>query len=191
MDKQCRFCLDEAETPKNTFIEPCNCKGTARFIHTICLNRWIATNPTENGYCCNVCLGEFDLPDSDFFEVIPRNRRLSVLFLENIHYLGGTIHAVALVLPYQPNHLYIGTVLHTTYLLAATSNIRVNNQKIYWSVFLRSRVVAVVILYIYFTLGINAIDPLLWCLYIYMLDNTFWKYHVALLRQVNTILYEN
>ncbi len=191
MDKQCRFCLEEAETPRNALIEPCNCKGTARFIHTTCLNRWIATNPTENGYYCNVCLGELDLPDSDFFEVIPRNKRLSVLFLENIHFLGGAIHAVAHALPYQPNHYYILTIMQTSYVLAARSNTRINNLKIYWSVFIRSRALTVVILYIYFTLRINAIDPLLWCLYIYMLDNTFWKYHITILRQVNTILYEN
>jgi hypothetical protein len=191
MDKQCRFCLEEAETPTNPLIEPCNCNGTARFIHTICLNRWIATNPTENGYCCNVCLGEFDLPDSDFFEVIPRNRRLSVLFLENIHYIGCAIHTVALVLPYQRKHFYIGVIMQTGYLLAATSNMRINNVKIYWSVFIRSRALAVVLLYIYFTLRMNAMNPLLWCAYIYLLDSSFWKHHVNILRQINTILYEN
>lgn len=191
MDKQCRFCLEEAETPRNTLIEPCNCRGTARFIHTICLNRWIATNPTENGYCCNVCLGEFDLPDSDFFEVIPRNRRLTVLFLENIHYVGGAIHAVALVLPYRPNHFYIGSIVHTSYVLAAMSNMRINNLKIYWNVFLHSRAPVVVLLYLYFSYIINTMNPLLLCIYIYMLDSTFWKYHIATLRRVNTILYEN
>jgi len=191
MDMQCRFCLEEAETPENPLIEPCNCKGSARFIHAICLNRWIATNPTENGYCCNVCLGEFDLPDSDFFEVIPRNRRLSVLFLENIHYVGSAIHAIALVLPYEPNHFYIGTIIHTSYVLATMSNMRINNLKIYCSVFVRSRALAVVLLYIYFTIRINAIHPLLWCFYMYLLDNSFWRHHVAILRQINTILYEN
>ncbi len=188
---QCRFCLEEAETSENPLIEPCNCKGTARFIHTICINRWIATNPTENGYCCNVCLGEFDLPVSEFFEVIPRNRRLTVLFLENIHYVGGAIHAVAVILSYPSNHLYIAALMHTGYILAATSNIRINNVKIYWSVFLKSRAPAVIFLYIYFCCRISAIHPLLWCLYTYILDNTFWKHHVTILRQVNTILYEN
>ena len=191
MDEQCRFCLEEADKPDNPLLEPCNCKGTARFIHSLCLNRWIATNPTENGYRCNVCLGEFDLPDSDFFEVIPRNKRLSVLFLENIHYVGGTIHAVALVLPYQPNHFYIGGVLHTTYILAAVSNMRINNIKIYWHAFLRSRALAVVLLHLYFAFRVNAINPLLWCIYVYMLDSSFWRHHVAILRQINTILYEN
>lgn len=191
MDKQCRFCLEEADRPENPLLEPCNCKGTARFIHNLCLNRWIATNPTENGYRCNVCLGEFDLPDSDFFEVIPRNKRLSVLFLENVHYVGGTIHAVALVLPYRPNHFYIGAIMHTSYILAVMSNMRINNVKIYWTALLKTRAPVIVFLYLYFSYRINTMHPLLWCIYLYMLNNTSWKFHVAILRQVNTILYEN
>ena len=37
MEKQsCRICLEEDKT----FISPCLCKGTMKYVHPVCLNQW-------------------------------------------------------------------------------------------------------------------------------------------------------
>jgi hypothetical protein len=51
----CRFCLDEATTDENPFIQPCNCKGSIEHVHLQCLLRWIFSSPRHND-SCNMCL---------------------------------------------------------------------------------------------------------------------------------------
>jgi hypothetical protein len=38
-ENECRICFEE-ETVENPFIWPCRCKGTSKFVHSSCLNRW-------------------------------------------------------------------------------------------------------------------------------------------------------
>lgn len=50
----CRFCLDDATTDENPFIQPCNCKGSIEHVHLKCLLRWIFSSPRHND-SCNMC----------------------------------------------------------------------------------------------------------------------------------------
>ncbi len=53
----CRFCLDEAVTANNPFIQPCACKGSVENVHIRCLLRWIyqrGLHSTLNDEC-NMC----------------------------------------------------------------------------------------------------------------------------------------
>lgn len=50
MNRQCRICLDDAHP--ETMIAPCQCKGTAEFIHKLCLEEYIRHFPDG---VCRVC----------------------------------------------------------------------------------------------------------------------------------------
>jgi E3 ubiquitin-protein ligase DOA10 len=39
--RNCRICLDEADTEENPFITPCKCDGSMKFIHLSCLQEWL------------------------------------------------------------------------------------------------------------------------------------------------------
>ena len=42
----CRICLSEEENDEDPLIAPCNCQGSAGFIHVNCLRQWLATKLT-------------------------------------------------------------------------------------------------------------------------------------------------
>jgi hypothetical protein len=54
-EKICRICLEHTEEP---FISPCKCKGTQKYIHRSCLNRWRFKKP-ENFFECHECKTEY------------------------------------------------------------------------------------------------------------------------------------
>ncbi len=49
----CRICLEE-ETEDLALIYPCNCTGTANYVHTECLNEW--RNTSQNPLAATKCL---------------------------------------------------------------------------------------------------------------------------------------
>ena len=54
----CRFCLDDAITLYNPFIQPCMCKGSVENVHLRCLLRWIYQRGVERRPLndeCNMC----------------------------------------------------------------------------------------------------------------------------------------
>lgn len=54
----CRFCLDDAVTVNNPFIQPCVCKGSVENVHQRCLLRWIYQHGSRRGVIhdeCNMC----------------------------------------------------------------------------------------------------------------------------------------
>jgi hypothetical protein len=48
----CRICLEET----GPFIHPCDCKGSAGFVHQKCLNRWIEESSLDH---CEICKREY------------------------------------------------------------------------------------------------------------------------------------
>eukprot|EP00823_Brevimastigomonas_motovehiculus_P009205 TRINITY_DN886_c0_g1_i1.p1 TRINITY_DN886_c0_g1~~TRINITY_DN886_c0_g1_i1.p1 ORF type:complete len:322 (-),score=42.39 TRINITY_DN886_c0_g1_i1:258-1223(-) len=53
-EKQCRICLDMAN--EQDMIAPCNCRGSAKYVHRSCLDSWRATDPTGEAFTtCSVC----------------------------------------------------------------------------------------------------------------------------------------
>jgi len=60
-DDQCRLCLEEGN---EELIAPCDCRGSARWVHRSCLNQWRYlgqnTNPTAMSHC-PTCKYEYEL----------------------------------------------------------------------------------------------------------------------------------
>ena len=53
-EKLCRLCWgDEDDGP---LVQPCACRGSAKFIHKACLERWRRTSPKQDAaYRCGQC----------------------------------------------------------------------------------------------------------------------------------------
>ena len=71
----CRFCLEE-ETKSSKLISPCDCKGSQRFVHVNCLNRWqllsLKNGCDRNGEVCSVCKKKFDKPKDPFWKRVAK-----------------------------------------------------------------------------------------------------------------------
>jgi hypothetical protein len=52
----CRICLES----DGTFITPCNCKGTIKYVHSYCLNKWRTSNSSAY-YKCDLCHYHYSL----------------------------------------------------------------------------------------------------------------------------------
>lgn len=59
---QCRICFEEG----GPVLSPCNCRGTAAYIHRQCLDRYIQHYPDR---VCRVCRTEFSIPRA-FHEIL-------------------------------------------------------------------------------------------------------------------------
>ena len=55
---QCRLCLEgEADGP---LVQPCACRGTAKYIHKHCLEKWRRKSPrVDAAYRCGQCMDEY------------------------------------------------------------------------------------------------------------------------------------
>jgi hypothetical protein len=54
-DVICRICF-EAETSSNTFIAPCLCTGSVKYMHEECLKTWIVSQSGDCSVCaCELC----------------------------------------------------------------------------------------------------------------------------------------
>ena len=71
----CRFCLEE-ETKSSKLISPCDCKGSQRFVHVNCLNRWqllsLKNGCDRNGEVCSVCKKKFVKPKDPFWKRVAK-----------------------------------------------------------------------------------------------------------------------
>lgn len=50
-EKECRICLEDKNLYDNRLVRPCLCKGTAEWIHIVCLIRWRENCKTANQMC--------------------------------------------------------------------------------------------------------------------------------------------
>jgi len=75
----CRFCLETEG--KGTFLTPCLCIGSGKYVHSACLTRWRATtiNPTF-AKKCQLCLAPYntELP-TFFFEYVPPGEHIRMM----------------------------------------------------------------------------------------------------------------
>jgi hypothetical protein len=54
----CRFCL-ECELDNKPFITPCKCKGSMKFVHSSCLDKWRAIGSLQQSRKCTVCKSRY------------------------------------------------------------------------------------------------------------------------------------
>ena len=57
-EKRCRLCLEgEDDSP---LVQPCGCRGSAKWAHKACLERWRRTSVKEDAaYRCGECMDEY------------------------------------------------------------------------------------------------------------------------------------
>lgn len=83
-DKQCRFCFDDLETNENKLIIPCNCIGSIKYIHQLCLIRWILKNTNIN-YICSLCKSQYNINLLNYIETPIYNiDNIRILFRDGI-----------------------------------------------------------------------------------------------------------
>lgn len=72
----CRICLDIGINP---LINPCNCNGTTKFVHEMCLKQWITTKYTDIYSAeCEICRYKYRMEVTkkkkcDPKEALPKN----------------------------------------------------------------------------------------------------------------------
>ena len=57
-EKCCRICLSNDIEANDSFISPCKCKGTVRYVHVLCLERWRASRP-DGEPICSICKSSY------------------------------------------------------------------------------------------------------------------------------------
>lgn len=71
----CRICLEE--DTKENMISPCKCKGTMKYVHEECLNKW-RIRSERSYYMCNECKSFYNLKDGMYTRVF---NAASVVFM--------------------------------------------------------------------------------------------------------------
>ena len=57
-EERCRVCLEGEHG--GPLVQPCACRGSAKFIHKHCLEQWQRTSPKEDAaYRCGQCMDEY------------------------------------------------------------------------------------------------------------------------------------
>ena len=62
--KICRICLEsESEAPEgNPLIIPCKCEGSIKYVHKLCIKKWIAINKIDiSNAHCEICGTKFNI----------------------------------------------------------------------------------------------------------------------------------
>lgn len=88
----CRFCLDTTNEKKNPLIEPCGCRGSLRYVHSLCLSKWRRMNPIRNANTCLLCFVDYTLVMEDTLESIPDFKTVPIFFLRFPFFLCLTVY---------------------------------------------------------------------------------------------------
>lgn len=65
---QCRICFDGEGGDNGTLVSPCTCSGSMKYVHPICLDKWIAASGSNR---CEICNDPYDHP----FDSVPPDER--------------------------------------------------------------------------------------------------------------------
>ncbi|EWS74378.1 RING-variant domain protein (macronuclear) [Tetrahymena thermophila SB210] len=77
--KACRICLNE-ETSQDKFIDYCQCKGTIKYVHELCLKTYVMSKISDqqanlkdvvkNKQYCDICKAEFQVSWKNSYQLI-------------------------------------------------------------------------------------------------------------------------
>ena len=60
IEYNCRICLDTSPN-RNDFIAPCSCRGSSKYVHRECLDKWRTTREDRAFSRCTECLTSYKL----------------------------------------------------------------------------------------------------------------------------------
>jgi hypothetical protein len=116
----CRFCLGSSNTENNPLIEPCNCTGTIKYVHSYCLTRWrISEYPIiarcslcNSNYTTELCIHfEEHIMSMSYIRKIFRNGVMFFFLLNYFYFLmmkfgqKTTIYRMKLIDPLDSNQI--------------------------------------------------------------------------------------
>lgn len=199
--RQCRFCLSSNDAEINQLISPCNCKGSIKFVHSNCLNRWRYVDIERNGRTCSLCMTRYILPRLYEYEVVPK---LNTLTLYVINYPGLTLsfyHYIFIVIISSSQNtntlqniqtIYNGSqyIFHGIYAVLLAQNWKVHNKAMYFAhvktiwpfLFLAFHGLLLSL----FQQSPQCIGPLL-SFYL----GVYWKFHTRVLQKINERVLES
>ena len=99
----CRFCFESNSSKKNPMISPCDCKGTAKYVHRDCLLKW-QTNTTVDAhrFVCQTCQAPYILPTVEFEKIPFLSATPHALLSPNVFL--STLHLCSMVLSFFRTH---------------------------------------------------------------------------------------
>ena len=177
--RQCRFCLDDTETPENPLITPCPCNGSIRYVHHLCLKRWAAINPATNGQTCPICKTPYTL---FILEAIPI-RSYTVMLLENGALIGSAVIYLAPTGHVRTVHLGFQAI----YLLGVANVFNVRNLRIYAQHQQQRCLPYMALAYAALLYRLLQTNDLACCFFINIVLFLTWLDHVRVLQMMNTI----
>lgn len=199
---QCRFCLesDGEEDDTNPLVDPCDCKGSARYVHWNCLRRWAHTNPPLNGRQCRVCQAAFHVNLFPQLEVIPfvaGGGGLSSMLLEYTSMTTLVIQFLYILARARLSNehfsdedawqvlLQIQSVIHLTYAACFAVNWRVQNKDIYMALVNHSQIPNLLLAHVGALYFIVAHKSAWMCIATQILLGRYWGEHVRVLTTMN------
>lgn len=187
----CRFCLEPQEAKGNPLVDPCACKGSIRFVHVFCLDRWRRIDPGKNGEICLLCFTPYSNLQSTL-EVVP-GTTFFVFLLRNPCFLwcgvsyGCLLHFMAVPkthpLDLYEHYMYGFQIL---YALLFVLHWRVKQNEVYWQAWPIHYRLVLFCLYFACNVGIwnhefVSVLPLL------LLMGSSWSRHCVILEQINAL----
>jgi hypothetical protein len=136
----CRFCLESKETPKNPLLQPCDCRGSIRLVHEVCLNHWRRIDPVRNSITCLLCFTPYRNLRDHYIELLPDETKFLVLFARYpillffvVNYIG-VLHYSFLFAYYSRNSFFemYQYVFQMVYFVLVAKLWNVNNKRAYW-----------------------------------------------------------
>jgi flagellar basal body-associated protein FliL len=92
--KQCRICLGE---DGEDFISPCKCRGSAKYVHRVCLDEWRAHSNNNKAFThCNECRFEYQMEENN--NRAGENKRIALYWLSLIKYILGFFCAAEMII---------------------------------------------------------------------------------------------
>jgi E3 ubiquitin-protein ligase DOA10 len=189
MAAQCRFCLDYGETHNNRLIEPCLCKGSARYVHTLCLRRWALIGPDDSAIKCGVCGSAFTVVVLPEKEDIPIPDTLTLRLLDNTMFAGISVQYVVMICS-SPHHMITNvkqaqTLFQLLYFACFIYNRRIKNIHLYRSALFKTSIPVLSFLIIIMSFRSTFYNQIILCAGINAGLGMFWKEHLNALREVN------
>ena len=91
---ECRICLENGET---ALITPCNCRGSQKYVHLECLNKWRVENINNEKYTnCEICKRKYNIrrffkSEIFLYDDKPRIKFKSLIYFFILYFLAGVI----------------------------------------------------------------------------------------------------